>query len=173
MNASAFKLLLVILGLGFAILFSIIVLPPLFAAPDIIGALAAGFVNPYASGYALDAIFCWAVLAVWVIYEAKARGVKHGWVALMLGIVPGVATGFAAVSSDPAQLRAPGCISSGTSKMRIRHLSCATMCPYGSRLIAGTGGLLDDRLHVLSLPAAGNRRRPGAGGHRPVCRRAY
>jgi hypothetical protein len=95
MSDAAFKVLLVILGLGFAVLFSVIVLPPLFESPDVIGAFAAGFVNPYASGYALDAIFCWAVLAVWVIYEANTRGIKHGWVALALGIAPGVATGFA------------------------------------------------------------------------------
>jgi glyoxylase-like metal-dependent hydrolase (beta-lactamase superfamily II) len=27
--------------------------------------------------------------------------------------------------------------------MRIHHISCATMCPYGSRLIAGSGSLMD------------------------------
>jgi hypothetical protein len=35
------------------------------------------------------------VLTTWVVYEAKTRPVKHGWIAPLLGLVPGVATGFA------------------------------------------------------------------------------
>lgn len=82
------------LAAGFALLFAVVVMPPLLASGDVAGALAAGFVNPFASGYALDAIFCWLVLAVWVVQEAKTQGVRHGWVALLLGLAPGVATGF-------------------------------------------------------------------------------
>ncbi|WP_353254415.1 DUF2834 domain-containing protein [Salinisphaera sp. PC39] len=59
------------------------------------GAFAAGFVNPYASGYSTDVLFCWAILAAWVAYEAKKYSVRNGWVCLLLGIVPGVAVGFA------------------------------------------------------------------------------
>ena len=84
-----------LLALGFAVLFAAVVVPPLLASGDVLGAFAAGFVNPYSSGYALDAISCWLVLAVWVIYEAKSRHVRYGWVALLLGVAPGVATGFA------------------------------------------------------------------------------
>ncbi len=90
-----YPILFVVLGAGFATLFGVIVVPPLLASGDVIGALAAGFVNPYASGYALDALFCWAVLAVWVVQEARTQGVRHGWLALLLGLAPGVATGFA------------------------------------------------------------------------------
>lgn len=82
------------LAAGFALLFAVVVVPPLLASGDVAGALAAGFVNPFASGYALDAIFCWLVLAVWVVQEAKTQGVRHGWIALLLGLAPGVATGF-------------------------------------------------------------------------------
>lgn len=95
MTRSVFVALLILLGGGFALGFCLIVMPPLLADPDIVGAFAAGFVNPYASGYALDAILCWCVLAVWVIYEARNDGIRHGWVALLLGVAPGVATGFA------------------------------------------------------------------------------
>ncbi len=95
MNPALFKILLVVLGTSFAVAFGVLVVPPLLASGDVIGAAAAGFVNPYASGYALDAILCWCVLAVWVIYERKAHGIRHGWIALLLGAVPGVATGFA------------------------------------------------------------------------------
>jgi hypothetical protein len=34
------------------------------------------------------------VLAIWVLYEARMKGIRHGWIALALGVVPGVATGF-------------------------------------------------------------------------------
>lgn len=91
-----YQILLIALGVGFAALFGALVMPPLLESGDVFGAFAAGFVNPFAAGYAADAIFCWAVLAVWVVYEARTLGVRHGWVALLLGIAPGVATGFAA-----------------------------------------------------------------------------
>lgn len=90
-----YRFLYLALASVFAIAFGLVVLPALIASPDIIGAFAAGFVNPFSSGYALDAILCWCVLAVWVTQEARERGVRHGWIALALGVVPGVATGFA------------------------------------------------------------------------------
>ena len=95
MSRKLFAILLVLLGAGFALAFCLIVIPPLLANPDIVGAFAAGFVNPYSSGYSLDVITCWCVLAAWVAYEARNDGIRHGWIALLLGIVPGVATGFA------------------------------------------------------------------------------
>ncbi len=95
MSDKSFAAALILLGAGFAIAFCVIVVPPLIASGDIMGAFAAGFVNPYSSGYSTDVFMCWAVLAVWVFYEAKTRNIKHGWVALLVGIVPGVATGFA------------------------------------------------------------------------------
>ncbi|MBK7685675.1 MAG: DUF2834 domain-containing protein [Rhodocyclaceae bacterium] len=95
MSLNTFRALLVGFGATFAVAFTVICVPPFLRNPDIIGAFAGGFVNPFATGYALDAIFCWLVLACWVTYEAKLDGIKHGWVALILGVVPGVATGFA------------------------------------------------------------------------------
>ncbi len=90
-----YKLSLILLGTGFSIAFSALVLPAMWASGDVIGAFAGGFVNPYATGYALDAIFCWLILAVWIVYEAKKMNVRYGWIALILGVIPGVATGFA------------------------------------------------------------------------------
>ncbi len=81
---------------AFTVFFAATVLPPLAADPDVLGAFAAGFVNPYAAGYSTDVFACWAILAVWVVHEARTRGVRHGWVCLALGVVPGVAVGFAA-----------------------------------------------------------------------------
>jgi hypothetical protein len=78
----------------FTILFCLLVIPALISDLDIIGAFAAGFVNPYASGYSADVILCWVALAIWVTYEAKVYSVKYGWICLGLGIIPGVAVGF-------------------------------------------------------------------------------
>ena len=90
-----YKAILVVAALFFTAFFAVTVLPPLFENPDLWGAFAAGFVNPYSSGYSTDVLVCWVILAVWVAYEAKAYGVRKGWVCLLLGIVPGVAVGFA------------------------------------------------------------------------------
>lgn len=95
MSLNTFRVLLIGLGSTFAFVFTVLCVPPLLQDPDIIGAFAAGFVNPFAAGYALDTIFCWLVLVSWVTYEANACGIRYGWVALLLGIAPGVATGFA------------------------------------------------------------------------------
>lgn len=95
MSEKVFRLVLWALALGFALAFNLVVVPPLLDNPDVVGAFAAGFVNPFASGYALDAICCWLVLAAWVIYEKRAFGFRYGWLALLLGVAPGVATGFA------------------------------------------------------------------------------
>lgn len=64
MSTSTFRALLILLAAGFAAAFAVIVVPPLIESGDIVGAFAAGFVNPYSSGYLLDTILCAAVLAV-------------------------------------------------------------------------------------------------------------
>lgn len=95
MNPRLFHALIALAGLGFALAFALTVLPPLLEDGDLLGAFAAGFVNPYASGYALDAIFCWVILLLWVIHERLRYRVQHGWLAVLLGVAPGVATGLA------------------------------------------------------------------------------
>lgn len=95
MSTSVFERLVLTLGILFALAFMIIVVPPLVQSGDVIGAFAAGFVNPYSSGYSLDVILCALILFVWILYERKSRGIKHGWIAIPLSFVPGVATGFA------------------------------------------------------------------------------
>jgi uncharacterized membrane protein len=83
------------IGAAFSVIFCVVVAPPLLQSGDVVGAALAGFVNPYASGYAWDTILCWLVLAVWVVYEKRSLSIRHGWIALVVGLVPGVATGFA------------------------------------------------------------------------------
>ncbi len=94
MNETTFKYAMYGVALIFTVLFFIIVIPALIQNPNVIEALAAGFVNPFASGYSSDVILCWMTLAVWVIYEAKVYAVKKGWICLVLGLFPGVAVGF-------------------------------------------------------------------------------
>ena len=95
MSEGIFKWLVGAVGIGFAVFPRVVVVPPLVESGDILGALAAGFVNPYASGYSADAISCWLILAVWVLFEARTLSIRHGWVCLLLGLMPGVAAGFA------------------------------------------------------------------------------
>lgn len=95
MSKTVFEALVIGLGAAFAIAFCIIVVPPLLESGDVPGAFAAGFVNPFSSGYSLDVIVCAFILFAWIIYERSALGIKHGWIAIPLSFVPGVATGFA------------------------------------------------------------------------------
>lgn len=94
MNNKIFKSALVGVAITFTVVFCVVVMPPLIANPDIVGALSAGFVNPYASGYSSDVILCWVALAILVVYDAKVLSVKFGWTCLLLGIFPGVAVGL-------------------------------------------------------------------------------
>lgn len=97
MADKVFQLALWALAIGFTAVFVAVVGPQLAADNWAVSyALGQGFVNPYSSGYAWDIVFSYAILVAWVIYEAVARGVKHGWVVVMLGLVPGVAVALAA-----------------------------------------------------------------------------
>lgn len=93
MSDKLFKISVGLVAIIFTVIFCILMIPPLMENPDIVGAFAAGFVNPFASGYSTDAICCWVILLLWVLYEAPK--VKHGWFCVLIGIVPGVAVGFA------------------------------------------------------------------------------
>ncbi|MDG1825013.1 MAG: DUF2834 domain-containing protein [Henriciella sp.] len=95
MSKSLFEVLCLITGAAFAIAFAIIVVPALLATGDVPGAFAAGFVNPFSTGYSIDAILCAVLLIIWVIYERSTLGIKYGWIAIPLSFVPGVAVGFA------------------------------------------------------------------------------
>lgn len=94
MNEVTFRWLNGLIVVAFSAAFLILVVPALVADFDVVGAFAAGFVNPYASGYSTDVILCWVALAGWVWYESSTAGVRHGWVCVLLGAVPGVAVGL-------------------------------------------------------------------------------
>ncbi len=93
MSIKLFRICITIVGIVFTVIFGVVVVPPLIDNPDIIGAFSAGFVNPYASGYSADVITCWFILLIWIVYESPK--VKYGWLCLLLGLMPGVAVGFA------------------------------------------------------------------------------
>jgi uncharacterized membrane protein YfcA len=95
MTKPAFELFVGAVGAAFAIAFGFIVMPPLLESGDVLGALGAGFVNPYASGYSLDAILCGVILIAWIIHDRTTLGIRHGWIAIPLAFIPGVATAFA------------------------------------------------------------------------------
>lgn len=95
MNEVMFKTVIVAATLAFLAVFAFVVTPPLLGNPDVVGAFAAGFVNPYASGYSTDVIACWVILTAWILYERKAFAIRHGWICIPLGLIPGVALGFA------------------------------------------------------------------------------
>lgn len=95
MSKVVFEGVVTVLGLGFMAVFAVIVVPPLLASGDVVGAAMAGFVNPFATGYSLDTIICGLILITWIIYERITLGVRHGWICIVLSLVPGVATGFA------------------------------------------------------------------------------
>jgi len=92
MNKKIFVGAVLGVAMVFTIIFGILIIPPFLENPDIVAAFGAGFVNPYASGYSTDVLCCWAILCLWVLYESPK--VKHGWICLLLGIIPGVAVGF-------------------------------------------------------------------------------
>ncbi len=95
MTEALYKSAIIAAATVFTALFAIWCIPPFIADPDIIAALGAGFVNPYSSGYSADVLACWVILAAWILYERRARGVRHGLWFIALGAVPGVAVGFA------------------------------------------------------------------------------
>ena len=95
MSGTLFKTIIIAAAAAFLLIFAMVVLPPLLAEPDIVGAFSAGFVNPYASGYSADVLACWVILAAWIAYQARVLNIRHGWICALLGIIPGVAVGFA------------------------------------------------------------------------------
>ena len=94
MPETLFKAVIIAAAGVFTLIFCWVVVPPLIANPDVVGAMAAGFVNPYSSGYSTDVLACWVILTAWIVFEARTRGVRHGWICVVLGMVPGVAVGF-------------------------------------------------------------------------------
>ena len=65
MTEPLFKAIIIAAAAVFTALFAYWCIPPQIANPDIVGAFAAGFVNPYASGYSADTIACWVILSAW------------------------------------------------------------------------------------------------------------
>lgn len=94
MSPRGFQIIMGALALTFTAVFAAMVIPALIVDGDPVAAVLAGFVNPYASGYAWDAIICWVILSVWIVYERQTLQVKQGWICIVLGLVPGVAVGF-------------------------------------------------------------------------------
>ena len=93
MSDTLYKWSVAAVAIFFTIFFVTTIIPPLLQHPDIPGAFSAGFVNPYAAGYSTDVICCWVIMVFWIVYESPK--IKKGWICILLGLVPGVAVGFA------------------------------------------------------------------------------
>lgn len=89
--------LLITIAVVFTVTLAVMAGPPLIERHDgdIIAALGDGFVNPFAASYAVDALLSFVVLLIWVLHERAALGVRHGWIALLLGLI-GAVLGLAA-----------------------------------------------------------------------------
>ena len=95
MNTRIYLLLLSLIAIAFSLFFVLTVVPALATDWDLVSAILGGFVNPFAAGYSTDVILCWRILAIWVEHERRAAGIRHGWICVLLGAVPGVAVGWA------------------------------------------------------------------------------
>jgi len=95
MNLTLFRVAITLAASIFMLVFTFYTLPFAIEGGDVVAAFAGGFVNPLASGYSTDAVSCWLILTAWIAYEAKAHEIRHGWICALLGVVPGVAVGFA------------------------------------------------------------------------------
>jgi hypothetical protein len=95
MTETPFRIAIIAAAGVFLAVFALVVMPPFIAHPDLIGAFAAGFVNPYASGYSTDTLACWAILSAWILYERRTYCIRHGVWCIALGVIPGVAVSFA------------------------------------------------------------------------------
>lgn len=93
MNNNLLRGLVAVIGGAFTLAFFIIVFPAFLNKPNLCGAFRAGFVNPFATGFALDAIACWLILCVWMLHERR-EGVWYRWSVILLGLVVGVAAGL-------------------------------------------------------------------------------
>jgi hypothetical protein len=97
MTDRSFRAVLLALAAIFTVIFTFIVPPALIGdGLDFWGGARDTFVNPYAAGVSVDVLMTYAVLAVWVTYEARTKQVRRGWIALVLGLVTGATVALAA-----------------------------------------------------------------------------
>ncbi len=94
MTQRSFKAGLIALAALFTVLF-VVILAPAVGDLTLGKAIDDMFASPAASGVSTDVLLTYAVLALWVVYEAIAKNVRRGWIALVLGAVPGVTVGLA------------------------------------------------------------------------------
>lgn len=97
MTDRSFRTALLALAAIFTVIFAFIVPPALIGdGLDFWGGARDTFVNPYAAGVSVDVLMTYAVLVVWVTYEARTKQVRRGWIALVLGLVTGATVALAA-----------------------------------------------------------------------------
>jgi len=96
MNEVNFKRAILVSAAIFLAVFLFYTLPAAIEQADLIQSFAAGFVNPFSTGYSVDVIACGFILIFWILFETKQYGVRYGWVCIILTLIPGVAVGLTA-----------------------------------------------------------------------------
>lgn len=97
MSPRQFRAGLVVLAVAYTFLFIAIIPPALIDRGfDFWGMALDTFDTPSAAAVSSDVLLSYAVLALWVAYEAVTRKVRRGWVALLLGLVTGMTVALAA-----------------------------------------------------------------------------
>ena len=94
MTERIFKAGLVGLAALFVVLF-VVILAPAVGDLTLGKAIDDMFGTPVSSGVSTDILLTYAVLFLWVVYEAMTKKIRHGWIALVLGAV-GVAVALPA-----------------------------------------------------------------------------
>ena len=95
--ARALAVTTIAIAAAFSALFFVRVVPALWPVVDLPKvALLDGLVNPTALGYTADTLATGLVLIAWILYERVALGVRRGWIAILLCLVPGVVAGLTA-----------------------------------------------------------------------------
>jgi hypothetical protein len=96
MPSTRFDWIVIALASAFVVALAILLVPTFVADNlDLVHAFDQALINPYATGFATDLLFTYLILFAWVVYEANYRDVRHGWVALVLGLLVGVSVGLA------------------------------------------------------------------------------
>ncbi len=95
MPRTRFDWIIIALAATFVVALAVVVVPTFVDDNlDLVHAFDQALINPYATGFATDLLFTYLILCAWVLYEANYRGVRHGWIAIVLGFLIGVAVGL-------------------------------------------------------------------------------
>ncbi|NNU15064.1 DUF2834 domain-containing protein [Parvularcula sp. ZS-1/3] len=95
MSRKAFEGTVGIIGLLYAFGVIAFIFIPSLVRGEPLAPFTDGFVNRHAATWSIDVLVTGAVIMVWIFYERARFGIRNGWIAWPLMIVPGVAAALA------------------------------------------------------------------------------